>query len=194
MCDMRASRRGCGGTQHEGIHPLFTHHFSMELLSTSDSALIQYLKHQPPLVMDFVFHPMIIIEQHSSHSNVNMSNRWLKSIFETLWHWDERPLQAQMCLKLTPHHGTPLSSAYTYGTHCGSEPTVNDITILLSFLLTHYFLYIYNPETISFGRGLDSSWEGNMLCQGKKQGSQHYWITAEWNYTGVKFSTQVDQV
>jgi len=46
------------------------------------------------------------------------------------------------------------------------------LPLLLSFLLTHSFLHVYDPETISFGRGHYGSQEGNTLCQGRSKRSR----------------------
>jgi len=62
---------------------------------------------------------------------------------------------------------------------------------LPSFLPTHNF-HVYDPETISFGRGHHRSQEVNTLVRVEARDCNHYWITCHMDYTGVKFSTRVD--
>jgi len=49
-------------------------------------------------------------------------------------------------------------------------PTSNNIAITPLFLLTHYFLHIYDPKNLSLERGHHRSWEGNVLYQGRRMG------------------------
>jgi len=67
------------------------------------------------------------------------------------------------------HHGTPCCSAdYTYGTHLWCPSLHQMILQLLPIILTiHYFLHIYNPETISLGEDIKAG--GNTLCQGRSK-------------------------
>jgi len=194
MCDMRARQKRVCGTQHEGIHPWYHSTFQHGLLSTSDSALISIFKTPTPLSPWILyFHPMIIIEQHSSHSNdQHVQSEWPQVIFETLWHWDERPLQAKCALKVDPQSCTPCcSSAYTYGHHCGFWAN--------SEWYHHFSSHSYWPtisSTFTTQRPyhlerLDSSWEGNSFVRVEARITpllDHCWV----DYTGVKFSTQVE--
>jgi len=41
------------------------------------------------------------------------------------------------------------------------------------FQSTHYSLHVYDPKTISLGRGHHGSWEGNALYQGRRSG---WWL------------------
>jgi len=44
------------------------------------------------------------------------------------------------------------------------------LPLLPLFLLTHYFLHVYDPKTISLERGHHRSQEGNVLYQGRRLG------------------------
>src|SRR5882724_10663202 len=59
-----------------------THHFSMELLSTSDSTLIPYLNTDPQFIYGFLSFTLSS-SSNSLHHTINMSNPDdLKSVFE----------------------------------------------------------------------------------------------------------------
>jgi len=87
----------------------------------------------------------------------------------------KKSLQSLKPIRLTNQHKqcpSLLLLSNTYGTHCGFWACIEWYCYFSSsFLLTHYFLYVYDPESISFGRGHLGSWEGNTLWQGRSKGS-----------------------
>jgi len=59
-----------------------------------------------------------------------------------------------------------------------SEPSLNDIAFLLSFLLTNYFSIFMTPETISFGeRYILLVGRGTHFIRVEARDHDHYWIT-----------------
>jgi len=96
----------------------------------------------------------------------NVCPSWTQSLQSLMSTWST--IQCEQCpimaLPVVPQL-TPMAPTVI------SKPTLNDIIIAPFILLTHYFLHIYNPETISFGTGHHSSQEGNTLYQDRSQGS-----------------------
>jgi len=72
-------------------------------------------------------------------------------------------------------------------THCGfklTAPTFNDFSIAPIIPTDHYFLHVYNPKTISHGRGHHGSQEGTHFIRVENGmmttiGSPAVWITQE---------------
>jgi len=79
--------------------------------------------------------------------------------------------------------------AYSYGTHCGFWAYcayIYDIAITPSFLLTHYFLHVYDPRDHIIWERTSQSQEGKCFIRVEEWDNDHYWITCWMDYTGVK--------
>ena len=144
------------------------HHFSTELLSTSNSTLIPIFKLQLPICPWIsIFHPTIIIKQPSHDHWSTCPIQMTSSLYS------RTPLKFRWKTSPSPNIPSSWKSPYNHSSllnqpfDVSSAPSWHSLLflslhpwhplwfpslhwmispLLLSFLLTHYFLHIYDPR------------------------------------------------
>jgi len=172
------------------------------------------MKHQSPFVYGFsIFHPWLSFEQPSTHSLWSTCPTQMPSgLYQgSLRLRDGRPRQA----KMHPSWNNPFDHSSLL--NASSAPSWHLLLILSlllwyplwfpsllhlhpmilpslpAFLLTHYFLHIYDPrDHIIWERTSQKSGGEHAYQVEGRMDDDHYWITCWVDYTGVEFSTRVN--
>jgi len=108
--------------------------------------------------------------------------------------WSIRSIQSTQCeqcpIMALPIDSQPTPTVPTVVSKL-SAPASNILPSLPLFPLTHYFLHIYDPKTISLGEDITEVRRGTHFIRVEDQDDNHYWITCWMDNTGVEFSIWV---
>jgi len=105
--------------------------------------------------------------------------------------YNHSSLLNQLFKQAVPHHGTPCcSSAYSYSTHFGFWAYSSITPLIPTDPLFPPHLQSQRPYHL--GEDITAVRRGTHFVMVEARDHDHYWITCQVDYTGVKFSNQVD--